>query len=542
MKNISLIVIAVALATFASAATTHGRGFGGFHGGGGGGFGGGGFHGGGGFGGGGFDRGGGGFDRGGGGFNRGGFGGSGYGGGGLSGEYRAGGGFNGGGGFDRGDGGLGGYQRQMSNEFSGMGIHTGGFSPSQFSGFHAAGGAGGFDRGDFSSPRSEAAPSAERLNSFLGLPTDMGMHQAGGLENAAGFEGSARGLTSSGAAAGQRGAEGHEWIGPKGTTVAHGSIGERGAAVGPNGAAAGERGARGTVVEGPNGTTIAHGAAGERGAAVGPNGAAAGERGARGTAVVGPNGGTIAHGEAGARGAAVTRNWSSADLRVQGNYARNNFNHYDAFNHDWYRHNPDAWWGSGYAAGLWTAASWSALNNWFGEDWPPVPYDYGNDVTYENNNVYLNDQPIATAADYYQSAAALAQVGEQANIPSQQPTNNQVDPANAKWLPLGVFEALREKEKTSTMMFQLAINKDGIVRGNYFNSSDKVTQPLEGAVDKKTQRITWIVEDRKKIIFDTGLYNLTKSETPVLVHMGKDKTEQWVLVRLNQKSEESSNQ
>ncbi len=260
----------------------------------------------------------------------------------------------------------------------------------------------------------------------------------------------------------------------------------------------------------------------------------AGSRSVSGTAVRGANGNVYAH------GSEVTRNWSSADLRVQGNYVRNNFNNYGTFNHDWYRHYPNAWWGNGYAAGLWTAATWGALNNWFGQQWSPIPYDYGDNLTYVNNNVYLNDQPIATADDYYQSAAALAQMGEQANIPSQQPTGNQVDPSNPKWLPLGVFEALREKEKTSTMMFQLAVNKAGIVRGNYFNTSDKVTQPLEGAVDKKTQRITWIVEDRKKIIFDTGLDNLTMNETPVLVHFGKDKTEQWVLVRLNQQSDDAS--
>lgn len=44
----------------------------------------------------------------------------------------------------------------------------------------------------------------------------------------------------------------------------------------------------------------------------------------------------------------------------------------------------------------------------------------------------------------------------------------------------------------------------------------------------------WIAADRKKIIFDTGLYNLTKKETPALLHMDKDKTEQWLLVRLKQ--------
>jgi hypothetical protein len=33
-------------------------------------------------------------------------------------------------------------------------------------------------------------------------------------------------------------------------------------------------------------------------------------------------------------------------------------------------------------------------------------------------------------------------------------------------------------------------------------------------------------------VFETEIYNLTKEQTPVLVHFGKDKTQQWLLVRV----------
>src|SRR5262249_59783832 len=132
-----------------------------------------------------------------------------------------------------------------------------------------------------------------------------------------------------------------------------------------------------------------------------------------------------------------------------------------------------------------------------------------------------NAEPTAPAADHYQSAASLVQTGEQADIPSQAPSadNQQADTSNPKWLPLGVFNALRGDEKTSDMVFQLAVNKDGIIRGNYFNTSDNNNQQVDGSVDKKTKRVAWIVEDKKNIIFDTGLYNLTNDETPALVHL-----------------------
>jgi hypothetical protein len=227
-------------------------------------------------------------------------------------------------------------------------------------------------------------------------------------------------------------------------------------------------------------------------------------------------------------------------MRVHGNYVRANFNSWGAFNGAWFRRYPHAWWARGFAAGYWTAATWPAINTWFAADWAPVGYEYGDNVTYVDNSVYLDGQPIATAADYYQSAADLAQTGQQADIPSEQPPaqdNEQavpVDQADAKWLPLGVFEAIPGGENSSKMTFQLAVNRDGIVRGNYFNTGDNNAQQVQGAVDKQTQRITWIVADRKNIIFDTGLYNLTKDESTMLVHEGPDKTQQWTLVRLKQ--------
>jgi hypothetical protein len=268
----------------------------------------------------------------------------------------------------------------------------------------------------------------------------------------------------------------------------------------------------------------------------------------------GPEGNVYARGGAASRGfyegarGAGTWHWSAGDMRVHGNYVRANFNAWGAFGRDWYRRYPNAWWARGFAAGYWAACTWPAINTWFGVAWAPIGYDYGNNITYVDNDVYLDGQPIATTADYYQSAVDLAQTGEQADIPSEQPPADgdpqaaATDQANAQWLPLGVFEAIPNGEKSSKMTFQLAVNRDGIIRGNYFNTGDNNAQQVQGAVDKQTQRVTWVVADRKNIIFDTGLYNLTKDETTMLVHEGPDKTLQWTLVRLKQRADNPSNQ
>ncbi len=56
----------------------------------------------------------------------------------------------------------------------------------------------------------------------------------------------------------------------------------------------------------------------------------------------------------------------------------------------------------------------------------PVYYDYGNNITYEDNNVYVDGQDVGTTQQYYQQASELAQSGAAAEAP-----------ADGQWLPLG---------------------------------------------------------------------------------------------------------
>ena len=44
--------------------------------------------------------------------------------------------------------------------------------------------------------------------------------------------------------------------------------------------------------------------------------------------------------------------------------------------------------------------------------------------------------------------------------------------------------------------------------------------------------------ERKDTVYETGIGNLTEPETTMLVHFGKDRTQQWTLVRLEKPAEE----
>ena len=368
----------------------------------------------------------------------------------------------GGGGFNQRGGGL-----EGSNSFSNRGLGLQGLGTNRFS-----------------------TPNPSQLSSFLGLPSDEGMH---GLTTR-NFSGENFDVNH-GVVDGPRGgyAAGTTVAGPGGNTVG------RGVAVGPNGGVAAGRGFEG-----------AGGAAGYQGAAVGPGG-----RVAAGRAVRGPEGGAVARGIVTGPGGYAA---GFARVAPSGRYltaagVRTNFGHYGIYGAGWYTSHPAAWYAAGWAAGTaWNAATWDSLGTYFGYDsYPPVSYDYGNNITYQDNDVYIDGQDAGTVQQYYDAAASLAATGTSADAKS-----------DGNWMPLGVFALCKPNETKSDLAMQLAVNRDGVLRGNYTDAATNQTQLIHGSVDKKTQRVSFTVGDNKTNVIETGLYNLTKDEAPALIHFGTD--------------------
>jgi hypothetical protein len=319
------------------------------------------------------------------------------------------------------------------------------------------------------------------------------------------------------------GQTGHVTIGPNGNVHAGGS---QGAAVrGPDGGAIAGSHAGATV--GPGGAT-AHGS--RDGIATGPGGTIAG--GSRGAVAVGPNGAVAGGGRfvagSGAYGSgfAGTHFVGASDLRGQGAYVRDNFRNYNAFTPGWYNRYPGAWLAASWVAGsAWNACTWNDCYGYFGypADATPYYYNYGDNVTYQDGNVYYGDQVYATEDQYAQQAQQIAAAGQDVK-----PT------ADEKWQALGVFAMILGDESTSNDIFQLALNKDGVLRGNYYNAVSDSTTPVTGSLEKQSQRVAWNIEGKKEPVYETGLYNLTQDETTLLVHFGQDRTEQYKLFRVKQ--------
>ena len=173
----------------------------------------------------------------------------------------------------------------------------------------------------------------------------------------------------------------------------------------------------------------------------------------------------------------------------------------------------------------WRPATWAIASAWFPWGWSsPVSYDFGDNLLYDNDIVYMDGEQVATADEYYQQATQLASTAKD-------------DTADkTEWLPLGVFALSRGDTGASNTVLQLAVSKEGVISGTYYNSDTDIARPVKGTVDKKTQRAAWTFADGKNtnIVMETGINNLTQDQAELLVHFGKDMAQQWLMVRLQE--------
>lgn len=351
------------------------------------------------------------------------------------------------------------------------------------------------------------------------------------------YKGAGIGGTTPGGIQAGRGVGGVQVTTPGGREV--GRVGTAGGVSGPGGRAVGGRESV-TAGTGPRGSAVG---ASKGGAAMGPRGGVAagskaGVAAGAGGAVVGGTRGAVAGGH---YGAAATRSTvaagrgtyyrSSTAIRHQGTYVRRSVVNYPCFRRGWYTRYPGAWlavgWTGGYA---WRAATWNSCATYCGIVAEPVYYDYGSSVVYQMDQVYTDGVKTASAAEYVEQATTIADTGREARVNKDE-----------EWLPLGVFAMVQGEEQTSNHIFQLAVNKQGVIRGNYYDAVTDATSEVYGAVDKKTQLAAWTVGDKKKPIYEAGIANLTQDETTMMVHYDKDRSSQFTLIRVEDPEKEESN-
>jgi hypothetical protein len=200
--------------------------------------------------------------------------------------------------------------------------------------------------------------------------------------------------------------------------------------------------------------------------------------------------------------------------------------------HNWGRYPSNYWW---------RVPAWGALTSWF--TWTstptvvwqqPVYYDYGagGNVTYQDNSVYIGGEMVGTSAEFAATAANLATVP---------PPATPEEAEKAEWMPLGTFIVTAgDQDLDPSRTIQLAVSREGVIAGTLYNVDTDAAASVQGQVDRNTQRVAMRVGEGDELVVETGLYNLTQNEAPLLVHYGPDRTETWLLVRLEAPPEEGA--
>jgi hypothetical protein len=192
-------------------------------------------------------------------------------------------------------------------------------------------------------------------------------------------------------------------------------------------------------------------------------------------------------------------------------------------------------WGHGYGYGHYPANPWwwwapvtiAAATNFVHAVSPaPVYIDHGATVVYEGETVYVDNKPMP-AATYNEPIVALATTVEQPPPPAPPEPGKP-----AEWMPLGVFALAQEEKGDPVMFFQLSVSREGLISGGYESTITGDKKPIAGSVDKETQNVAWRIGDNVETVFATTLGNLTLDVSTLAVHFGKDRVQNWLLVRL----------
>jgi hypothetical protein len=232
-------------------------------------------------------------------------------------------------------------------------------------------------------------------------------------------------------------------------------------------------------------------------------------------------------GLAGLDGRGAVRAYSGTTLAGRADAIRANFAHgdwhggrgwYDTHFNSWW---PGGWWG-GFGWGMMGGLMWSSLAGWGGYPAAPISYNYGTNVCYQDDGVYVQGQRVGTAEEYAQQASDLAAQGG---------PDTQIAETD-EWRPLGVFALARAEESNPSTFLSLAIDKDGLLRGTYYDAVADQTTNVTGKVDKKTQRAAWTLGDKTMPVYEAGLANLAQQQTTILVHRDGGAVEQMLLVRV----------
>jgi hypothetical protein len=198
---------------------------------------------------------------------------------------------------------------------------------------------------------------------------------------------------------------------------------------------------------------------------------------------------------------------------------------------DWHGHRWDHWDHFGHSRPFywWYWATAPRLSNWITYRWgTPYYWDYGPGeyIYYDDGAIYINGRWHQPAPVFYENTVRLVE---------QAPDLTPQEAASAQWLPLGVFAVTRDGRAQADVLVQLAVTQEGVIGGTASDQQSGTSYPIEGVVEKQSQRAVWSYTDARgrRVVMETSIFNLTQPEATGLVHYSPENIEVIELVRLD---------
>jgi hypothetical protein len=203
------------------------------------------------------------------------------------------------------------------------------------------------------------------------------------------------------------------------------------------------------------------------------------------------------------------------------------------FSRGWYGRHAGAWGGGWGWGNPWRTAGWADAVGWLGLGATTAPMWHGYGRT--NTTIYpTDDEDLESPAAQFAEGRAISEVelAAESRAARELAAKGGSEPNHdAAFLPLGIFTLAPEGQTEATAMLQLALGKDGVLRGTYLDLLGNADHPIRGSIDKATQQAAWTFGPHGTVTFQTALAVLTEPSGPVSVHYENGQTRQWVLAR-----------
>ena len=177
----------------------------------------------------------------------------------------------------------------------------------------------------------------------------------------------------------------------------------------------------------------------------------------------------------------------------------------------WYAEHPNAWQYTHPYAEWWAIAGVAGLSSWLG-----YSIASASTATAGATTAAATTQPVAAETTSAETAADQAAAAP---------------PADLEWLPLGVFASSPKGASQAHVYQQLAVSKQGELKGNYYDAISNAVQPITGSIDRETRKATWSIGTKGGATFETTLDALVETPSTVTMKSGSS-SQEWELVQM----------